>query len=70
MKIVSENGSIEGWFIAMCETILVYGVWIASIFFTPAATMLKETSGFITSIYGLSFGAWLAYKGASTIWGK
>jgi hypothetical protein len=26
---------------------------------------LKETGGFITGIFGLSFGVWLAYKGVS-----
>jgi len=69
LKIVS-NGSIEGWFVALCETVLVYGMWFISLFFESLTKNLEKTGGFITGIFGLSFGAWLAYKGATSIWGK
>lgn len=68
LKIV-DNGSIQGWFMGFCETVLVYGVWIVSLFSESVTKNLKETGGFITGIFGLTFGVWLAYKGATTIWG-
>jgi hypothetical protein len=69
LRVVS-NGSIEGWFVAFCETVLVYGTWFISLFSETITKNLKETGGFITGIFGLSFGTWLAYKGATTIFGK
>ena len=70
IKIVSGGGAIEGWFVALCETVVVYGIWIVSMFFEPVTKNLEKTGGFITGIFGLSFGTWLAYKGATSIWGK
>jgi hypothetical protein len=68
LKIV-DNGSIAGWFVAFCETALVYGIWFISLFSESLTKNLKETGGFITGIFGLPFGVWLAYKGATTIFG-
>lgn len=70
LKIVSDEGAIEGWFIALCETAAVYGIWIASVFYEPVTKNLEKTGGFITGIFGLSFGTWIAYRGATAIWGK
>ena len=70
IKIVSDAGSIEGWFIALCETVAVYGIWLVSMFSESVTKNLERTGGFITGIFGLSFGTWLAYKGATAIWGK
>lgn len=70
LKIISEKGAVEGWFVALCETVAVYGVWLVSIFYEPVMKNLEKTGGFITGIFGLSFGTWLAYRGATEIWGK
>jgi hypothetical protein len=63
--VIVEDGSIKGWFIALLECVLVYGVWFISVFSETVTKNLKETGGFITGIFGLSFGVWLAYKGVS-----
>jgi hypothetical protein len=69
LKII-RNGSVEGWFVALCETVAVYGIWLVSMFSEPVTKNLEKTGGFITGIFGLSFGTWLAYKGVTAIWGK
>lgn len=70
IKIISESGAIEGWFVALCETVAIYLIWLLSMFWEPVTKSLEKTGGFITGIYAVSFGAWLAYKGAKTIWGQ
>jgi len=69
LKII-RNGGIEGWFVALCETVLVYGMWFVSLFSESLTKNFEKTGGFITGIFGISFGTWLAYKGATSIWGK
>jgi hypothetical protein len=66
LKVIS-NGAVEGWFVALVETGLVYMAWVISLFSESLTRNLKETGGFITGIFGLSFGTWLAYKVASKI---
>jgi hypothetical protein len=68
--VLIKNGSIQGWVIALCECIVVYGIWVISLFSESMTKNLEKTGGFITGIFGLSFGVWLAYKGATTIFGK
>lgn len=63
--VIVEDGSIKGWFIALMECVLVYGIWMISVFSEPVTKNLEKTGGFITGIFGLSFGVWLAYKGVS-----
>jgi len=59
MKIIGDDGSIRGWFIALCETILVYGLWVVSLFYPPISQYWPA----IVPVYLGTFGTWLAYTG-------
>lgn len=74
LRIVSEDGAVEGWFVALCESALVYGFWVASLFSDTLTRGWEKTGGFIQTIYLGTFGTWLFYKGAKavvdTVYGK
>ncbi len=74
IRIISEQGSIEGWFVALCESALVYGLWVVGLFSEPVAKGWEKTGGFIQTIYLGTFGTWLFYRGAKavveTVYGK
>ena len=64
------DGSVEGWFIALCTTIVVYGLLVAGFFNDTIARGWDKMGSHVTTIYPLSFGSWLAYKAAKAIAGK
>lgn len=71
MKIIDTDGSIHGWFVALCATAVVYGLIIAA--FVGGEDLQAawiNIGGHITSIYTISFGSWLAFKASKAIFGK
>jgi len=71
MKIIDTDGSIHGWFVALCTTAVVYGLIIAA--FVGGEDLQAawiNIGGHITSIYTISFGSWLAFKASKAIFGK
>lgn len=71
MKIIDTDGAIQGWFVALCTTAIVYGLIIAA--FVGGEDLQAawiNIGGYITTIYPLSFGSWLAYKATKSILGK
>jgi len=69
VKIMSDDGALEGWFIALCTTAIVYILLILGFFFSSIAEAWKVMGGYVSTIYPLSFGTWLAYKAAKAIGG-
>jgi len=71
LKIIDSDGSVHGWFVALCMTAIVYGLIIAA-FIGGEATQKAwiNIGGHVTSIYTISFGSWLAYKASKSIFGK
>lgn len=71
IRIIDDDGSIHGWFVALCTTAIVYGLLILAFFggekFQAA---FINIGGYIQTIYPLSFGSWLAYKASKAILGK
>lgn len=71
LKIIDDDGSVQGWFVALCTTIIVYGLIIVAFFggekFQAA---FINIGGYIQVIYPLSFGSWLAYRASKAILGK
>jgi hypothetical protein len=65
----SETGAPEGWFIALCETVIVFGLLVTGFFYEPVRVAWQSMGGFVSTIYPLSFGTWLAYKAATKIAG-
>lgn len=63
MKIIGPDGSIEGWFVALLTTGVVYGMLIAA--FVGGEELQAayiNIGGYVNTVYPLSFGSWLAYK--------
>lgn len=71
MKIeIISDGAVNGWFVALCTTAIVYALIVLG-FFVPTVTKAWPTmSGVVSTIYPLTFGSWLAYKAAKAIGGK
>jgi hypothetical protein len=65
-----ETGAPEGWFIALCETVIVFGLLVTGFFYEPVRVAWQSMGGFVSTIYPLSFGSWLGYKAISKVWGK
>jgi len=71
MKIVDDDGAIQGWPVALGATIVVYALIIAAfVGGEPMQAAWINIGGSITGIYTISFGSWLAYKASKSIFGK
>ncbi|MBE3137676.1 MAG: hypothetical protein IMZ43_09865 [Thermoplasmata archaeon] len=72
LKIIDESdGSIQGWFVALVSTAIVYGLMVAAfIGGEKLQAAWINIGGYIQVIYSLSFGSWLAYRAAKAIAGK
>lgn len=69
MRIIN-NGSIEGWFIALCETILVFTLLALGFFVVSIREAWRIMGPYVQTIFPLTFGSWLAYKAIKAIGGK
>ena len=71
MRIIDpKDGSIQGSFIALGETVLVFALLTLGFFVPKVCEAWEIMGGYVTTIYPLTFGSWLAYKGAKAIFGK
>lgn len=70
IKIIDDNGSIQGWFIALCTTIITFSLPVIAFFGGESfQAALINVEGYMKVIYPLSFGSWLAYKGVKAVFG-
>ena len=68
MKIVDSDGSIQGWFVALCTTVIAFGLPLVAFFGGEnLQAALINIEGYLKVIYPLSFGSWLAYKAVKVI---
>ena len=65
IKLVSDDGSIEGWVIALGETIIVYGFWVVGLFVPKVQAGWRELGPFMQVIFPLTLGSWFGYKAVS-----
>jgi uncharacterized RDD family membrane protein YckC len=71
IKIINDDGSIQGWFVALCTTAIAFLLpVIAFIGGENLQASLINISDYLKTIYPLSFGSWLAYKGVKAVFGK
>jgi hypothetical protein len=59
---VVKDGSIEGWFVALCETVLIFGLLTAGFFSQPIRNAWGVMGTYIQVIFPLTLGSWFAYK--------
>lgn len=71
LNIIDTDGSIQGWFVALCTTILVFTLpLIAFVGGEKLQAALINIEGYVKTIYPLSFGSWLAYRAVKAVAGK
>jgi len=71
LKIVDDDGSLQGWFVALCTTGIVYILPVIAFFGGESLqASLINIEGYLKVVYPLSFGSWLAYKGIKAVAGK
>jgi len=70
MKIMNDDGSIAGWFMAFCETVIVFGLLVAGFFFKPIRDAWKDMGGYVQTIFPLTLGSWFAYKAVEVVRGS
>ena len=62
LKILADDGSIQGWFVSFLITFLRLGVYIAS-YVSPALAEVELKIGASFTTFSLtSVGSWFAYK--------
>jgi hypothetical protein len=59
---IIKDGSIEGWFVVLCETVMVFGLLAAGFFITSVRDAWPTMGPYIQTIYPLAMGTWFAYK--------
>ena len=62
MKIIDDKGAIEGWVIALCETIVVFALLVLGFFVESVRQAWAVMGTYVQTIYPLALGSWLAYK--------
>jgi hypothetical protein len=71
MRIVDSDGSVQGWFVALCTTAIAFTLPVIAFFGGEnMQASLINISGYMQTIYPLSFGSWLAYRGVKAIFGN
>jgi len=66
IEIVKE-GSIDGAFIALCETVLVFGLLTAGFFVQSIREAWGIMGSYVQVIFPLTLGSWFAYKAVKSL---
>ena len=69
MRILNEDGSIAGWFMAFCETFIVFTLLVLGFFWEPIRTAWKDMGGYVQVIFPLTLGSWFAFKAVEVVKG-
>jgi Sec-independent protein secretion pathway component TatC len=62
LKIISDDGSIQGWFVAFLITFLRLTIYVANYIIPGLREAEKEVGAAFTSFCLLSVGSWFAYR--------
>lgn len=62
MKIINEDGTINGAFINAFITLSYLGAIITGLFYNPVADQIIKLQNFMTWFFGISFTVWSAKK--------
>jgi hypothetical protein len=63
LKIVNDDGSIEGWFVSLCTTVVAFGLpVVAFVGGENLQASLINVADYLKVIYPLSLGSWFGYK--------
>ena len=63
IRIISDEGSIDGWFVSLCTTTFVFVMAGLGFFIESVRVGWREYGSSLVQIYVGSFGVWLAYRG-------
>lgn len=62
IKIISDDGSIQGWFVSFLVTFLRLGIYVVDYFVPTFANVEQKVGTAFTSFCLLSVGSWFTYK--------
>jgi len=62
LKIIADDGSIQGWFVAFLITFLRLVVYVANYFIQGLPEIEAKVGSSFTSFCLLSVGSWFGYK--------
>lgn len=62
IKIIADDGSVQGWFVSFLITFLRLGVYIASYVSPELAKVETQIGAGFTTFSLTSVGSWFAYK--------
>ena len=62
IKIIADDGSVQGWFVSFLITFLRLGVYVASYVSPELAKVEMQVGASFTTFSLTSVGSWFAYK--------
>lgn len=64
LKIINDDGSIEGWFMSGCITVAVFGMGVTALWSDSVCQRWEKIGASLVPLYLGQFTAWLAYRWA------
>jgi hypothetical protein len=62
IKIITDDGSIQGWFVSFLITFLRLTIYVLSYFVSGLVDVEQKVGGSFTAFSLTSVGSWFAYK--------